>query len=106
MTEKKNKSAIQRRLIPTYIFLIIVSFISVFPLYWMISAATNTTTDVSRGRILPGTYFMEKTMLRRVMVGLTILVIALGVANVVRANVSSKGSCSFKSSVSAAEISE
>ena len=48
-----------------------------------------------------GTYFMEKTMLRRVMVGLTILVIALGVANV-----SSKGSCSFKSSVSAAEISE
>ena len=31
---------------------------------------------------------MEKTMLRRVMVGLTILVIALGVANVV----SSKGS--------------
>jgi hypothetical protein len=53
-----------------------------------------------------GTYFMEKTMLRRVMVGLTILVIALGVANVVRANVSSKGSCSFKSSVSAAEISE
>ena len=56
---KKNKSAIQRRLIPTYIFLIIVSFISVFPLYWMISAATNTSTDVSRGRILPGTYFMQ-----------------------------------------------
>ena len=45
MTEKKNKSAIQRRLIPTYIFLIIVSFISVFPLYWMISAATNTSTN-------------------------------------------------------------
>ena len=59
LTEKKNKSAIQRRLIPTYIFLIIVSFISVFPLYWMISAATNTSTDVSRGRILPGTYFMQ-----------------------------------------------
>lgn len=59
MTEKKNKSAIQRRLIPTYIFLIIVSFISVFPLYWMISAATNTSTDVSRGRILPGGYLAE-----------------------------------------------
>ena len=56
---KKNKSAIQRRLIPTYIFLIIVSFISVFPLYWMISAATNTSTDVSRGRIIPGSHFME-----------------------------------------------
>lgn len=59
MTERKNKSAIQRRLIPTYIFLIIVSFISVFPLYWMISAATNTSTDVSRGRILPGGYLAE-----------------------------------------------
>ena len=56
---KKNKSAIQRRLIPTYIFLIIVSFFSVFPLYWMISAATNTSTDVSRGRIIPGSHFME-----------------------------------------------
>ncbi len=56
---KKNSSMIQRRLIPTYIFLIIVSFISVFPLYWMISAATNTSVDVSRGRILPGAHFME-----------------------------------------------
>ncbi len=59
MTEKKNKSAIQRRLIPTYIFLIIVSFISVFPLYWMISAATNKTADVAAGRIIPGSYAMQ-----------------------------------------------
>ena len=42
-----------------YLFLCIVSFISVFPLYWMISAATNTSVDVSRGRILPGGHFME-----------------------------------------------
>ena len=59
MTKQKSKSMIQRRLIPTYIFLGIVSFISVFPLYWMISAATNTSTDVSRGRLLQGTHFME-----------------------------------------------
>lgn len=59
MTKKKNGSAIQRRLIPTYIFLIIVSFISVFPLYWMISAATNTSVEVTRGRIIPSTHFME-----------------------------------------------
>ncbi len=59
MTEKKNVSMIQRRLIPSYIFLTIVSVISVFPLYWMISAATNTSTEVSRGRIIPGTHFME-----------------------------------------------
>lgn len=50
---------IQRRLIPTYIFLVIVSFISVFPFYWMISAATNNTYDVSQGRLLPGTYLMQ-----------------------------------------------
>ena len=56
MTEKKNRSMIQRRLIPTYIFLAIVSFISVFPFYWMISAATNTSYDVSQGRLLPGSY--------------------------------------------------
>lgn len=54
MTEKKNRSMIQRRLIPTYIFLAIVSFISVFPFYWMISAATNTSIDVAKGRLLPG----------------------------------------------------
>lgn len=54
MTKAKNKSAIQKRLIPTYIFLTIVSFISVFPLYWMVIAATNTSTDVSRGTLLPG----------------------------------------------------
>lgn len=59
MTEKKNKSAIQRRLIPTYIFLIIWSLFSVFPLYWMISAATNTTVDVARGRITFGAYAAE-----------------------------------------------
>ncbi len=62
MTEtkvKKNKSAIQRRLIPTYIFLIIASFLSVFPFYWMISAATNKSLDVARGRIAFGSYAAE-----------------------------------------------
>ncbi|MCD8301080.1 MAG: carbohydrate ABC transporter permease [Clostridiales bacterium] len=50
---------VQRRLIPTYIFLIIVSVVSVFPFYWMIAAATNTMADVSRGRLLPGTYAVQ-----------------------------------------------
>jgi lactose/L-arabinose transport system permease protein len=56
---KKNGSAIQRRLIPSYIFLIIVSFISVFPLYWMIAAATNKSVDIARGKITFGTYAAE-----------------------------------------------
>lgn len=49
-----NKSMIQRRLIPTYLFLIIVSFLSVFPFYWMISAATNKTVDVAQGKLTFG----------------------------------------------------
>jgi len=41
----------QKKLIPTYIFLVIVSFFSVFPFYWMVTAATNNTIDVARGKI-------------------------------------------------------
>ena len=59
MTKKKNKSIIQRRLIPTYIFLAIVSLISVFPFYWMIMAATNNYVDVSKGKLTFGTYAAE-----------------------------------------------
>ena len=57
--EKGKKHMIQRRLIPAYLFLIIISFISVFPLLWMISAATNTSLDVARGKIMFGTYAMQ-----------------------------------------------
>lgn len=57
--EKGKKHMIQRRLIPAYIFLIIISFISVFPLLWMISAATNTSLDVARGKIMFGTYAIQ-----------------------------------------------
>lgn len=57
--EKGKKHMIQRRLIPAYLFLIIISFLSVFPLLWMISAATNTSLDVARGKIMFGTYAMQ-----------------------------------------------
>lgn len=45
--------------IATYTVLILASFISVFPLYWMICAATNKSIDVSRGRLIPGTHLIE-----------------------------------------------
>ena len=48
---KKNGSAIQRRLVPTYIFLIIWSLFSVFPIFWMLTAATNKSIDVAKGKI-------------------------------------------------------
>ena len=56
---KKGRSNIQRRLIPTYIFLIIVSLISVFPFYWMLTAATNTSLEVARGKIIFGSHAVE-----------------------------------------------
>ena len=55
----KSLSHIQRKLIPSYIFLTIVSLISVFPLYWMFTAATNTTVEVARGKIWFGTNLAE-----------------------------------------------
>lgn len=42
-----------------YLFLIIVSILSVFPLVWMVIASTNKSVDVTSGTIMPGTYFME-----------------------------------------------
>lgn len=43
----------------THIILIIASFISVFPLYWMIAAATNNSTDVLGGKLSPGMNFIQ-----------------------------------------------
>ncbi len=56
---KKGHSNIQKRLIPTYIFLTIVSLISVFPFYWMLTAATNTSLEVAMGKIIFGTHAVE-----------------------------------------------
>ena len=52
-------SHIQRKLIPSYIFLTIMSLISVFPLYWMFTAATNTSLEVAQGKIWFGNYLLE-----------------------------------------------
>ena len=40
--------------IAVYTFLTLASLISVFPLYWMLAAATNKSVDVTRGRLIPG----------------------------------------------------
>lgn len=42
-----------------YTFLTIASIISVFPLFWMVSSATNKSVDVIQGRIVPGFYLIE-----------------------------------------------
>jgi len=48
VTNEKIKQAL------TYVFLTVAALVSVFPLYWMLSAATNLSVDVSRGVLLPG----------------------------------------------------
>ena len=53
MTKTKRANALM------YVVLIIVSLISVFPLYWMLISATNKSIDVSRGTMLPGTAFFD-----------------------------------------------
>ena len=42
-----------------YIFLTIVSILSVFPLFWMVISATNESVDVLRGKLTPGGYLIE-----------------------------------------------
>ena len=42
-----------------YTFLIIVSLLSIFPIYWMACAATNTSVDIMRGKLIPGSYLIE-----------------------------------------------
>ena len=45
--------------IASYTFLIIASFLSAFPLYYMLCGATNASIDIVRGKLIPGTYLME-----------------------------------------------
>ena len=53
MTSNKWKNRV------SYIVLSIASLLSVFPLYYMISGATNKSIDIVRGRLIPGSYLME-----------------------------------------------
>ena len=43
----------------TYIFLIIASILSVFPLFWMMIASTNKNVDIISGTLIPGTNLIE-----------------------------------------------
>ncbi|CAM4443339.1 carbohydrate ABC transporter permease [Paenibacillus macerans] len=41
-----------------YLFLAVAAFVSIFPFLWIIVSSTNPSVDVTRGRLLPGTYFL------------------------------------------------
>lgn len=42
-----------------YLFLIVASIISIFPFIWMIISATNKSSDVTKGTMLPGSHLVE-----------------------------------------------
>ena len=42
-----------------YVFLSILSLVSIFPFYWMVMAATNQSVDVTKGTLIPGSYFLQ-----------------------------------------------
>lgn len=43
----------------SYTVLIIASIVSMFPFLWMIVSSTNKSVDVTQGRMLPGSHFMQ-----------------------------------------------
>jgi len=53
MIKRKISLALQ------HVFLMTASFISIFPVFWMIIAATNKSVDITRGTLVPGSYFLE-----------------------------------------------
>ncbi len=54
---RRSRSTALRR-IPGYLFLTIAALLSVFPLYYMVVSATNTSQDVLSSRLLPGTHLI------------------------------------------------
>lgn len=53
MIKKRAKKAVP------YIVLTIASIISIFPLLYMFTSATNASVDIIRGKLTPGTYLIE-----------------------------------------------
>lgn len=43
----------------SYGFLAVCAIVSIFPFLWMIVSATNKSVDVTKGRLLPGSHFMD-----------------------------------------------
>src|SRR6478672_22655 len=42
-----------------YMILSIFTIVSIFPFIWMIVSATNKSSEVTKGRLLPGTHLVE-----------------------------------------------
>ncbi|WP_220489422.1 carbohydrate ABC transporter permease [Tessaracoccus sp. MC1679] len=49
----------QWRRVPSYAFLAVSAIVSIFPLYFMVVSATNTSQDVLSSRMIPGTALID-----------------------------------------------
>lgn len=67
----KYNHSVNKSPIYEYIFIIIICILSIFPFYFMIVSATNKSTDVIAGRMVPGLYLFQniKNMLETVDIG-------------------------------------
>lgn len=52
-------SRTQKALIPSYIFMSLLAFVSVFPFAWLVVGTTNTNIDILKGGMAFGSHFME-----------------------------------------------
>lgn len=46
----------------TYLFLSIAALVSIFPFLWMIVSMTNRSSDVTQGRLIPGTHLIKNVV--------------------------------------------
>ena len=67
----RNKKTLNRCPFYEYLFIIIICILSIFPFYFMIVSATNKSTDVIAGRMVPGLYLFQniKNMVENVDIG-------------------------------------
>ncbi len=87
-----------------YIFLTIVSIISVFPFYWMVVSATNKTTDIVTGKLTPGGEFvnnlnmlLESTSISQAFMNTTKLTIATMIISLIISAMAGYGFAKFSS---------
>jgi len=86
------------------LFLIVVSFISIFPFYWMIAGATNDSKDITMGKLTFGTSLMknitnafEKVNLWNAFLNSAYLAIVITVLSLLICSVAGYGFVMFKS---------
>ena len=47
------------RQVPKYVFLVVASLASVFPLYFMVVSATNSSNEVLSSKLTPGSHLFD-----------------------------------------------